>query len=335
MGINLASIIPKEEIKFEDLKGKKVAVDFSNMAYQFLASIRQPDGTPLQNSQGKTTSHLQGILSRVSNLTEKEIKLAFVFDGKPPLLKVKELEARAHRKVLAKQKYDTAMQEDNVDDAYKYSKQTIRLTKEMKEESQELLEAMGFPCIQAPQEAEAQTAYMTKKNDVFAAASSDYDSLLFGCPRSIRNLTLAQKRRLRGGKYVYTFLELMKLEKIKKELVINQEQLIAIGILTGTDFNRGGIKGIGPKKAIKLVKEKKTIKNIFKDLECDFDPEEIYNIFTKMPIEEKYKLVWKQPNEKRLLNLLVDKNEFNQARVEGYIKRLSKREKTQKGLSDF
>ncbi len=335
MGVSLKTIIPKEEITFDELKGKKVAVDFSNMAYQFLASIRQPDGTPLQDSRGNITSHLQGILARVTNLLEKEIKVAFVFDGKPPVLKIKELEDRAHKKRIAEQKYQTAIDEEDLEGAYKYSKQTIKLTKQVKDESKELLEAMGLPCVQAPQEAEAQTAYMAKQGDVWAAASSDYDSLLFGCPHALRNLTLAQKRRLPGGKYVYTFLELMHLENIKKELEVNQEQLIAIGILTGTDFNRGGIKGIGPKKALKLVKEKRTINNIFKDLDCNFNPEEIYKVFTKMPVEKKYDLLWQQPDANRIYKLLVDQKEFNQERVEKFIKRLTKKEKAQKGLMDF
>ena len=129
MGVNLASIIPKTEVTFGDLKNKKIAVDFSNMAYQFLASIRQPDGTPLQDSQGKTTSHLQGIIARVTNLMEKQIQLAFVFDGKPPLLKVKELEERKYRKEQAKEKMQEALQEEDLERAYKYSKQSIYVIK--------------------------------------------------------------------------------------------------------------------------------------------------------------------------------------------------------------
>ena len=248
---------------------------------------------------------------------------------------MKELEERQHRKEVAQKKVEQAMQEKDIESAYKYSKQAIHVTKEIKEESWQLLEALGLPCIQAPQEAEAQAAYMTKDGDVWASASSDYDSLLFASPRTIRNLTLTQKRKVAGGKLVYTFLELMELDKIKRELKINQEQLIAIGILTGTDYNSGGIKGIGPKKALKLVQEKKTIKEIFKGIECNFDPEEIYQTFINMPKEKKYNLEWKRPNEDKILKLLVYKHEFNQERIENLLKRIQAVPKSQKGLLDF
>src|SRR3989338_8823467 len=113
MGLKISELVPKKDLDWDALKSKKVAVDASQMLYQFLASIRQPDGTPLMDSQGRVTSHLMGLSSRIPNLMLRGLKLIFVFDGKPPLLKVHEQEARAHRKRLAEEKLYEATQEDD------------------------------------------------------------------------------------------------------------------------------------------------------------------------------------------------------------------------------
>src|SRR3989344_1233571 len=200
----------------------------------------------------------------------------------------------------------------------KYSRQFMRLTSEMIEESKELVSALGIPIVQAPSEAEGQISSMCKNKLVDFAASQDYDALLFGAPRLVRNLTLSQKRKIRGGKIVYTFLELIELEKILKELKLKHEQLIALGILVGTDFNPGGVKGIGPRKALKLIQENKTQKDfdkMLKELNVEFDWKEIYQIFSDLPVEDNVKIKWSKVDEEKVRKILVDRHEFNLERV--------------------
>lgn len=334
MGIKLTSLINKKEINFEDLIGKKVAIDASNMLYQFLASIRQADGTLLMDSKGRPTSHLVGIFSRLSNLMEKGIKICVCFDGKPPMLKVAEREEREHKKRVAEEKFLSAKEEENVENMLKYSKQMIRLTWEMIDESKELISAMGMPVIQAPSESDAQISYMCRQGDVDYIASSDMDCLLYGAPKIITNLTLSQKKKLPKGGYVRITPELIVLKNVLEDLGINQDQLIVIGILVGTDYNEGIFK-IGPKTALKLVKQYKNFDELFKEVKAEFNWKQVYAIYKSMPVMENYQLKWKDVDEERIKKLLIDKHEFQEERVESTLAKLRKREKGQNGLGKW
>lgn len=333
MGINISQIIPKRDISLEGLRNKKLAVDASQVLYQFLASIRQQDGTPLMDSNNNITSHIMGISTRIPNLMEKGIKLAFVFDGKPPLLKVHEKEKREHRKQLAEKKLEGAKEEGDEEQMLKYSKQTSRLTFKMVDEAKELIKAFGLPVIQAPSEAEAQCSFMAEKGDVYAVVSTDYDSLLYSAPRVIRNLTISQRRKIRNT-YVSTNPEMIELGEVLKELDINQDQLMIISILIGTDYNIGGIKRIGPKTALKLVKKNKDFDSLFKELNPDFDWKKIYAVFKSMPIMKNYQLEWKEIDEDKIREIL-NRHDFSEERVDKMIERLTKKGKHQKGLSSF
>ena len=253
MGIKLTPLIPRKEISFDDLKGKKIAIDASNMLYQFLSSIRQRDGTLLMDSHGNVTSHLMGIFSRLTNLMNRGIKLAVIFDGKPPLLKLKQQEERAYRKVVAEEKMRKALEEEEEEEAYKYAKQTSRLTREIVEESKELVSALGMPVIQAPSEAEAQAAFICEQGDVWAVASSDVDCLVYGATRMIPNLTLSQKRKLPSGGYIITAPEIIELKDVLNNLGIDKDQLLVLGILVGSvDHNEPTI--IKDNNGIRVVK---------------------------------------------------------------------------------
>lgn len=335
MGIKLSEIIPKKEISFNDLKGKKIAVDFSNAVYQFLSSIRQRDGTPLMDKKGRVTSHLQGIFSRFSNLINKGIKLAIVFDGKPPLLKIKTQEEREHRKQLAEKKLQQAMKEEDVESILKYSKQTTRLTRQILDESKELIKAMGLPVIQAPSEAEAQAAFMCEKKDVYAVATSDFDTLLYGCPRMLTNLTVSQRKKLPSGATVKISPTLIELKEALDNLGINVDQLLALSILVGTDYN-SGVHRIGAKTALKLVKQHKNFDTLFKEVKADFNWKEIYAVFKSMPIMKNYKLKWENPDEDKIKKILIDEHDFSKERVDKTLSLILKKSpKGQKGLSDF
>jgi len=340
MGVAIASLFPKKEIKLEDLKNKVVGIDFFNVTYQFLSSIRSQDGSLLQDSQGRTTSHLMGLFTRSLNLMSRGLKLVYVIDGEAPELKNKERALRLARKERAKEKYDEAVDEEDLEAMHKFSKQFIRLDNSMLKEGRELLEALGMPVIQAPSEAEAQIAFMNKNGDVWCTASQDADSLLFGSPKLVKNLTLTQKRKLPGGKTVNTFIELIELKDLLSNIGINQDQLIVLGILTGTDFNPGGVKGIGPRKALKLIQENKTQKDfdkMFKELNVEFDWKEIYQIFSDLPVEDNVKIKWSKVDEEKVRKILVDRHELNLERVNSLLDKYKAEDKNsnQKGLSDF
>jgi flap endonuclease-1 len=331
MGVAITSILPKKDITFEQLKGKKLAVDSSNVIYQFLASIRQPDGTPLMDQGGNITSHLVGLAARVPNLMEKNIKLAFVFDGKPPAIKFEESQRRRELKEKAQEKYDVAKEQEDTESMFKYSRQTIKLTKEIKEESKEFIQSLGLPVIQAPSEAEAQAAFMAEKGDVFAVVSQDIDSLLYSTPILIKNLTVSSKKRVRGN-YININPEIYDLKHVLKTLEINKDQLLTLSILVGTDFNPKGVNRIGPKTALKLVKEHKSFEKVFANVEAEFNWKKVYSTFKSMPIIKDYKLEWKEPNLDKVQDIL-QKHDFSEERINKLLDRL--KPKPQKNLDKW
>ncbi len=313
MGVNLKDLLPKKEITFNEMKGKRIAIDAMNALYQFMAIIRQRDGKLLQDSKGRVTSHLSGLFYRTINLLEHEIYPVYVFDGEPPKLKQKTLEKRKEVKEKAVSKLKKAKIEGKEEEIRKYAQATVMFTGKMIDESKRLLEYMGVPYVQAPSEGEAQASYMTIKGDVWATGSQDFDSLLFGAPRLIRNLTISGRRKL-PGKNVYReiFPEIIVLKDFLKENDITREQLVEIGILVGTDFNEG-IKGIGPKKALKSVKSGE-----FEDYE------EIKEIFLNPKVTDEYKIKFKDPIKNEILEFLCEEREFSSERVERALERLKK-----------
>jgi len=345
MGLNISEIIPRKEANISDLKGKIVCVDAFNTLYQFLSTIRQPDGTPLMDSEKRVTSHLSGIFYRNVNLLSEGIKLVYVFDGEAPELKAKTHKKRKGIRDIAGEKYETAKQEEDLEKMRRYGSQLIRLNDEMIEESKELLEAMGVAVVQAPGEGEAEAAYLSRtKKEVFAAVSQDYDCILFGAPKLIRNLTLARKRKTFSG-WVEVKPEMIELEKVLNSLEINLDQLICLGILVGTDYNPKGIPGIGQKKALQIVRQYKQPVLIFKNFEKQiselpeddkFDWKEIFKLFHKPDVKNE-KFNFKKLNEEKIKDILVKKHDFSIDRVEKQLNRLKDmREKLkQKGLNKW
>lgn len=345
MGLNIREIIPRRELEESELKGKIVCVDAFNALYQFLSSIRQPDGTPLMDSRKKITSHLSGIFYRNINLMDEGIKLVYVFDGKAPGLKYKTHKERESSRDVAKEKYELAKDESDIEGMKRYGSQLLRLNSEMIEESKELLEAMGIPVIQAPSEGEAQAAYMARTNtNVYASVSQDYDSLLFGAPILIRNLTVSRKRKTYSG-YVEIKQEVIELDKVLNVLEINLEQLICLGILVGTDYNPKGIPGIGQKKALDIVKKYKVPYEIFKSLEEQimsleeedrFDWQEIFSLFYK-PNVLKSDFEFKGFDEDKIKEILVERHDFSEERVQKQIDKMKelKNKNQQKSLGKW
>ena len=341
MGIAFKDLIPGKETELKELEGKTLIIDTYNLLYQFLSSIRSRDGSLLMDSKGNITSHLVGLFSRITKLMNYHLKLAFVFDGKPPSLKEKEREKRKSLKLEAQKEYEKAKKEKDIDSMKKYASRTSILTKEMVDDAKKLLEYLGLPIIQAPSEGEAQAAFISKKENCFCV-SQDYDSLLYGTPNLVRNLSILGKRK-QTDKLSYTTIkpEIINLADSLNNLQIDNDQLIAIAMLIGTDYNQGGIKGIGPKNALNLVKKYgKEFDDLFKEVKWNEYFEipwtEIYYLFKKMPVVEDYKLEWKSINTLKLKEFLLDHN-FSEERINSNLEKLEKKEEArkQKSLGDF
>ncbi len=343
MGTPITDVLITKELKIEDLKGKTLAVDAFNMLYQFLSTIRQRDGSLLMDSKGHVTSHLIGLFSRVTKLMIEDLKLVFVFDGIVPKQKFQERERRKDAKILAQKKYEEAKQEENVEDMKKFASRTSRLNSEMIEDAKKLITALGMPIVDAASEGEAQASYMVKQGDCYAIISQDTDSLVFGATRVVKNLTLGGKRK-GPGQFAYKTVNpvLIILEDNLKELKLSQDQLIVLAMLAGTDYNIGGVKGIGPKKGLKLLYEHgEDFETIFKEAGWDenfnFPWKEIFDLFKNMPITKDYELEWKTPDKDALVELLVKGHDFGLERVEKTVDKLlkGKPNKQQKSLFDF
>ncbi|MBW2991892.1 flap endonuclease-1 [Candidatus Woesearchaeota archaeon] len=343
MGINFKDIIIKKEVSFNDLKDKILVIDSFNVLYQFLATIRQRDGTPLMDSKGRVTSHINGLFYRTTRMLQHNLKPCFVFDGKAPELKHREKERRQSLKQEAQKKYEQAKEKEDIAEMKKYAQRTSSLTKDMAEEAKELIKALGLPVIQAPSEGEAQAAHIVKKGDAFAVVSQDYDSLLSGAPKLIQNLTVSERKKLPGKLSFATIKpELIELEHNLNTLGIDNDQLIAVAMLVGTDYNIKGVKGIGPKNALKLVKQHgKDFDKLFEEVKfeenCGLEWTEVYYTFKKMPVIDDYKIEFKSIDEEKIKKLLVDKFDFSEERVQNQLNKLTKKlkSKQQKGLGEF
>lgn len=350
MGIDLGDLVVKRPITFAEYAGQRVAFDAWNILYQFLASIRQPDGTPLMDREGRVTSHLAGVLYRTGNLVEAGVKPVFVFDGAPHRLKAETLAGRAARKEQAEQDLgeartaiaaareagDDAAESAGLERARTKAQQTSRLTVPMVEQAKELLGALGIPVVQAPGEGEAQAAWMCQQGIVHAACSQDYDSILFGTPRLARHLAVTGRRKLPGKQvWVEVTPEEIGLPESLAALRLTREQLVDAALLVGTDFHPG-IHGIGPKKAVAVIQKEGSLEAIIDRLSANpssadsaveraileqhaalADRDEVRRIFLSPEHTAAVNLDVKAVDADLVHRLMVDRHGFSADRVEG------------------
>lgn len=325
MGVNLTPIIVKERIELSDLGGRSLAVDANNELYQFLSLIRQGDGTPLSDGSGHVTSHLVGLMFRSTRLIhDYSIKLIFVFDGKPSALKVGEIAKRREAREKALTEWREALSVGDYARAFSKAVASSRLSKPLVDDAKRLLDLLGIPYAQAPGEAEAQAAYMAGKGDVWAASSRDYDSLLFGAPRLIRYVTISGSEFLPSKGYARPLEpELIDLEILLSHHGITREQLVDIAILIGTDFNRG-VSGVGPKTALKLIKEWGGLDNAPREFaeKLPRDYGEVRRLFRNPEVTDDYELNYSRPDEDGLYRFLCQERGFSRDRVETVVRRL-------------
>ncbi|XP_070575366.1 flap endonuclease 1-like [Ptychodera flava] len=246
-----------KENEIKNYFGRKVAVDASMSIYQFLIAVRQ-DGSVLQNEDGETTSHLMGMFYRTIRMVDNGIKPVYVFDGKPPEMKSGELTKRKERREEAEKALAKAEEAGETEEVHKFQRRLVKVTPRHNEECKELLKLMGIPYIDAPCEAEAQCAELVKAGKVYATATEDMDSLTFGSNVVIRHLTFSEARKMPIQEY--------HLSRIESELGLSHDEFIDLCILLGCDYC-DSIRGIGPKRAVDLIKQHKTIEEVVKNLD--------------------------------------------------------------------
>jgi flap endonuclease-1 len=324
MGVLLTPIIVKQTIALDDLQGRRLAVDGNGELYQFLALIRLRDGSPLMDSHGRITSHLSGLFYRTTRLiTDHQLDLVFVFDGKPPVLKFQEIARRRSIKERYDAEHAEAIESGDLAKAYSKATMTSRLSRSMVDEAQQLLRLMGIPVIQAPSEGEAQASHMARAGDVWAAASKDYDCLLFGAPRLLRFLTIGGREFLPSkGTFRPITPEVIESGVMLHHYGLSREQLIDLAILVGTDFNEG-VKGIGPKKALKLVSDCGCIENMPAEIRQAAGPDvaAIREIFMKPDVTDDYSIDFTKPDFDGIVKFLCDEREFSRERVSAALER--------------
>ena len=323
MGVNLSDIVSAEQVELEDVAGQVVAIDAYNAIYQFLSVIRQPDGKPLMDQRGRVTSHLAGLLYRNANFLELGIRPVYVFDGMPHKLKARTIMERSERRNKAKREWEEAVEKGDYHKAFSKATQSSRITNEVVESSRILLNYLGIPVVQAPEEGEAQAAYMALKGDVWAASSQDFDSLLFGAPRLVRNLTITGRRRNPGKDQSKEVpVEIIILEKVLEQAKLSREQLIDVCILMGTDFNEG-VMGIGPKKGLKLIQEHGSLEKVMALLQVEIENfQEIRDIFLRYEVMRDYRLEWMPPDRDKVMSMLKEQYDFSEARVDSALNRM-------------
>jgi flap endonuclease-1 len=323
MGVAIRDVILeyRQTVGWDMLAGD-VAIDAHNALYQFLSIIRQPDGTPLMDREGRVTSHLSGLFFRTLNFLEKGIRPVYIFDGTPPSFKSETVERRRAARREAGERWMEALRVGDTEEAYKQARSSSRVDAGVIGSSQELLGYMGIPFVNAPSEGEAQAAYMVAQGDVRYAVSQDYDSLLFGTPLLVRNLTISGKRKVRG-RTITLVPERITLQDVLTGLGIGREELIEIGILIGTDFN-AGIRGVGAKTALKIVKNKGFTAKIQEKIP-GFDPDPIKEFFLDPPTTTDYRLSWHPPDEAKLTEMLCEGYDFSAERVGSALEKVAKK----------
>ena len=321
MGLPLKDLVVAQELPWEALAGRTLAVDGYNAVYQFLATLRQRDGQLFSDPEGRVTSHLMGVFYRTTSLLREGVLPVWVFDGKPPDRKTGTIRQRIAAKEKAEEQWQEALAAGDLETARKKAAQTSRLTKTMVEELHQLLTALGVPFIQAPSEGEAQAAVMAARGTVWASASEDYDSLLFGAPRLVRGLAA----RSRGG--ASPGAQLIDRGEALANLGISEEELILLGILIGTDFN-DGVRGYGPKKALKLVQEHLGFRPTLEKVGIDAaEGEAVAEIFRHPFSVEVPPPTFGPVDETAVRTLLVDGHGFSEERVRAAVARARQRPK--------
>jgi flap endonuclease-1 len=344
------------EVELKSLQGRKLAIDASMQIYQFMIAVRSggpnQSATMLTNADGETTSHIQGMFNRTIRFLTEGIKPAYIFDGKPPQFKSGELLKRRQKREKAQAELEKATEEGNVEEQDKQSKRLVRAGHKENQDCQRLLKLMGVPVIVAPCEAEAQASALCKEGVFYATATEDMDALTFQTPVLVRKMAFANQSK--------SMVQSLNYQKAVDGLGLTHEQFVDLCILMGCDYT-DTIKGVGPKTALKLIKEHGSIEGILKTIdrtkyhvpkewipedqgEEDTDKEDDENAENNQDPKPEPAFVqarrlfhnhevlkgselgdalkWKEPQVEELTKFLVEENGFNPERVAASISKL-------------
>ncbi|KAJ1734235.1 Elongation of fatty acids protein 2 [Coemansia biformis] len=308
-------------VEMAQLVGRTVAIDASTSLYQFLVAVRS-EGQSLATSEGLTTSHLIGLLYRTVNMVENGLKPVYVFDGKPPTMKGGELDKRREKRDKAEASLKVAEEEGDDEEILKHTKRLAKVTPEINEQAKRLLGLMGIPVTVAPCEAEAQCAALAKSGKVWAAASQDMDTLLFGAPVLLRNLTTPAARKLP--------IEEIHLDEVLEGLGYTQDQLIDLGIVLGCDYC-DSIRGVGPKsgyehiRACVTIEEAIKLEKVAKGVPDAWPFAEARELFQNPDVDgQADAFTWGKPDVEGMVQFLVHEMEFSEQRVRSAAAKLEK-----------
>ncbi len=324
MGLNLKELVEREKTSLDAFSAKVVAIDAYNAIYQFLASIRGPDGQQLSDSEGRVTSHLSGLLYRNVNFLSLGIRPVYIFDGKPPSLKAAEIERRKQIKKDATVKYEKAVREGKMEDARKYAQQTTAMKDGMVRDSKHILKLFGIPYVEAASEGEATAAHLTNTGQAYACASQDFDSILCGAKKLVRNFTNSGRRKIPNrNAYVDVVPEIIETQKTLDSLGLERGQLVDVGILIGTDFNPKGFERIGPKTALKMIRQHSRLEDIpqIQEQLQEIDFEQIRKIFLNPDVTDVGEITFGQVDYEGITDYLSERS-FSEERVRSTLNRL-------------
>ncbi len=325
MGVELRPIIIKEKTNLNAFSSRIVAVDAYNTLYQFLTIIRGANGLQLVDSYGNVTSHISGLFYRNINFLSLGIKPVYVFDGKPPSLKSYEIKKRKKLKKNAIYNYKKAVHSNDIESIKKFAQQTVSINDIIIKDSKYILSLFGIPYIQAPSEGEATAAHLTSINKAFAVASQDFDSILFGAKRLVRNFTLGGKRKIPNkNRYIEIEPELIDNNKFLSQYDLSQNQIVDIGILIGTDFNPDGFPKIGPKTALRLIQQYSKLENIpqIKDELDKIDYNKIRKIFLKPKVATIDEIKFREIDYDEITKYMVNRRNFSSDRIRSSLGKL-------------
>lgn len=268
-------------------------------------------------------------------MIENGIKPVYVFDGKPPTMKSGELDKRMEKRADAEAALAKAKEEGNEEEIDKQSRRLVKVSKDHVEDCKKLLSLMGVPFVAAPCEAESQCAELVKKGKVFAVGTEDMDALTFGSTVLLRHLTFSEARKMPIKEF--------HLAKVLEGFDMSQEEFIDLCILLGCDYC-DKIRGVGPKNALKLLQEHKSIENILKKLDKKkyTVPEnwlfaEARRLFKEPEVTpgDDLDFKWEKPDEEGLVKYMCEEKGFAEDRIRNGAKKLIKaRQGTTQGRLD-
>lgn len=211
------------KVPLEDLHGKTIAIDTSIYLYKFI-------------EHGDLLGKFKEMIRAFAN---NNIHPFFVFDGKPPDEKMKELKARSKSKKEAEQRFhelerelavmgEGAMREKQelLHKMEELKTKFIKVRKEDIENVKNFLEENDVPFYEAPGEADVVIAYLCNSGKAWGVLSEDMDFFLYGCENILKNLKLSAETVM-----------LYETKKILKDLHVSLDSFREITVLAGTDYN--------------------------------------------------------------------------------------------------